>query len=109
MVGVIGPPGVGKSTILNEIYGSDSSSPGMMSPFVVESEETRAMARHCTVGIEPRISSERIILLDTQPVFSPSVLAEMIRPDGSSTLSVISGESLSAELAHEVMSIQELL
>lgn len=109
MVGVIGPPGVGKSTILNEIYGSDSSSPGMMSPFGVESEETRAMARHCTVGIEPRISSERIILLDTQPVFSPSVLAEMIRPDGSSTLSVISGESLSAELAHEVMSIQELL
>lgn len=38
----------------------------MMSPFGVESEETRAMARHCTVGIEPRISSERIILLDTQ-------------------------------------------
>lgn len=29
VVGVIGPPGVGKSTILNEIYGSDSSSPGM--------------------------------------------------------------------------------
>lgn len=41
-----------------------------------------------------------------QPVFSPSVLAEMIRPDGSSTVSVISGESLSAELAHELMSIQ---
>lgn len=106
VVGVLGPPGVGKSTILNEICGSDSSSPGMMSPFGVESEETRAMARHCTVGIELRISSERIILLDTQPVFSPSVLAEMIRPDGSSTLSVIIGESLSAQLAHEVMSIQ---
>lgn len=41
-----------------------------------------------------------------QPVFSPSVLAEMIRPDGSSTISVISGESLSAELAHEMMSVQ---
>ncbi|KAL3837967.1 hypothetical protein ACJIZ3_022558 [Penstemon smallii] len=106
VVGVIGPPGVGKSTILNEIYGFDSSSPGMLPPFGVESEETRAMARHFTVGIEPRISSERIILLDTQPVFSPSVLAEMIRPDGSSTVSVISGESLSAELAHEMMSIQ---
>ncbi|KAH6766632.1 hypothetical protein C2S52_017615 [Perilla frutescens var. hirtella] len=106
VVGVIGPPGVGKSTILNEIYGFDSSSPGMLPPFGVESEETRAMARHSTVGIEPRVSSERIILLDTQPVFSPSVLAEMIRPDGSSTISVISGESLSAELAHEMMSIQ---
>lgn len=41
-----------------------------------------------------------------QPVFSPSVLAEMIRPDGLSTVSVLSGESLSADLAHEVMSIQ---
>ncbi|KAL2518489.1 Uncharacterized protein Adt_14736 [Abeliophyllum distichum] len=106
VVGVIGPPGVGKSTILNEIYGFDPSSPGMLPPVGVESEETRATARHCTVGIEPRISSERIILLDTQPVFSPSVLAEMVRPDGSSTVSVISGESLSAELAHELMSIQ---
>ncbi|KAL1547376.1 nonsense-mediated mRNA decay factor SMG9-like isoform X2 [Salvia divinorum] len=106
VVGVIGPPGVGKSTILNEIYGFDSSSPGMLPPFGVESEETRMMARHSTVGIEPRVSSERIILLDTQPVFSPSVLAEMIRPDGSSTISVISGQSLSAELAHEMMSIQ---
>ncbi|XP_057800662.1 uncharacterized protein LOC131016098 [Salvia miltiorrhiza] len=106
VVGVIGPPGVGKSTILNEIYGFNSWSPGMLPPFGVVSEETRATARHSTVGIEPRVSAERIILLDTQPVFSPSVLAEMIRPDGSSTMSVISGESLSAELAHEMMSIQ---
>ncbi|KAF7148573.1 hypothetical protein RHSIM_Rhsim03G0221300 [Rhododendron simsii] len=106
VVGVIGPPGVGKSTILNELYGFDGTSPGMLPPFAIQSEETRAMAKHCTVGIEPRISAERIILLDTQPVFSPSVLAEIIRPDGTSTISVLSGDSLSAELAHELMSIQ---
>lgn len=106
VVGVIGPPGVGKSTIMNEIYGFDSSSPGMLPPFGVGTEETRATARHCTVGIEPRISSERIILLDTQPVFSTSVLAEMVRPDGSSTISLVNGESLPAELAHEMMGIQ---
>lgn len=41
-----------------------------------------------------------------QPVFSPSVLAEMMRPDGSSTISVLGGESLSSELAHELMGIQ---
>ena len=46
------------------------------------------------------------LLYNVQPVFSPSVLAEMIRPDGSSTISVLSGESLSAELAHELMGIQ---
>ena len=45
-------------------------------------------------------------IFGVQPVFSPSVLAEMMRPDGSSTIPVLSGESLSAELAHEIMSIQ---
>lgn len=28
VVGVIGPPGVGKSTIMNELYGFDATSPG---------------------------------------------------------------------------------
>jgi len=30
----------------------------------------------------------------------------MTRPDGSSTISLLNGESLSAELAHELMGIQ---
>lgn len=30
VVGVIGPPGVGKSTIMNELYGFDGSSPGLI-------------------------------------------------------------------------------
>lgn len=91
---------------MNELYGFDGSSPGMLPPFTTQSEETRAMARHCTTGIELRISTERLILLDTQPIFSPSVLAEMMRPDGSSSISVLNGENLSADLAHELMGIQ---
>ncbi|XP_042480149.1 protein SMG9-like isoform X1 [Macadamia integrifolia] len=77
VIGVIGPPGAGKSTILNELYGFDASSPGMLPPFATQTEETRAMARHCTVGMELRVSAERLILLDTQvfylylPVCSP--------------------------------------
>lgn len=106
MVGVIGPPGVGKSTIMNELYGFDATSPGMLPPYTVQSEEVRAMARHCSMGIEPRVSAERLILLDTQPVLSPSILVEMMRPDGSSIIPVLAGESLSAELAHEILSIQ---
>ncbi|XP_074311495.1 uncharacterized protein LOC141647275 [Silene latifolia] len=106
VVGVIGPPGVGKSTILNLIYGFDPTSPGMLPPFGIQSEETRANARHCTTGMEPRISSERFILLDTQPLFSPSVLAEMTRPDGSSTVPILTGETVSSELAHEILGIQ---
>jgi len=38
-------------------------------------------------------------------VFSASVLEEMMRPAGSSSISILSGESLSAELAHELMGI----
>ncbi|KAK0596377.1 hypothetical protein LWI29_015086 [Acer saccharum] len=106
VVAVIGPPGVGKSTIMNQLYGFDGSSPGMLPPFAILSEETRAMSRHSTCGIEPRISAERLILLDTQPVFSSSILSELMRPDGSSTISVLTGESLSAELAHHLMGIQ---
>lgn len=47
---------------------------GMLPPFAVESAETKALARHCTTGIEPRVSSERIILLDTQVVCSVAAL-----------------------------------
>ncbi|KAL6008236.1 hypothetical protein ACLOJK_033742 [Asimina triloba] len=79
---------------------------GMLPPFATQTEETRALARHCTAGIELRISTERLILLDTQPLFSPSILAEMIRPDGSSSVSVLNGEFLSADLAYELMGIQ---
>ncbi|PIA58800.1 hypothetical protein AQUCO_00500618v1 [Aquilegia coerulea] len=107
VIGVIGTPGCGKSTIMNELYGYfDATSSGMLPPFAIQSEETKAMGKHCTSGIEPRISTERLILLDTQPLFSPSVLAEMMRPDGSSTIPLLNGEPLSADLAHELIGIQ---
>ncbi|KAK8970347.1 hypothetical protein KSP40_PGU008922 [Platanthera guangdongensis] len=106
VIGIIGPPGVGKSTIMNELYGFDGSSPGMLPPFATQSDEIRAMAKHCTTGVELRISTERFILLDVQPLFSPSVLVDMMRPDGTSAISVLNGESLSADLAHELMGIQ---
>lgn len=47
---------------------------GMLPPFATQSEENRAMARHCSTGIEPRISAERIILLDTQVLLLDSYL-----------------------------------
>jgi protein SMG9 len=41
-----------------------------------------------------------------QPVFSPSVLSDIMRPDGSSSISVVGGDLMSAELAHELMGLQ---
>ncbi|KAK2365263.1 protein SMG9 [Trifolium repens] len=65
------------------------------------------MAKDCSIGIEPRISAERFILLDTQPVFSDSALVEMMmKLDGSSTIPVMTEESLPAELTQELMDIQ---
>lgn len=106
MVGVLGPPGAGKSTILNELYGFESSSQGILPPFNTQTEDIRAMARHCSVGIELRMAAERIILVDTQPLFSASVLVDLMRPDGTSNISVMGGEVMSAELAHEIMGLQ---
>ncbi|KAI4363616.1 hypothetical protein MLD38_019810 [Melastoma candidum] len=41
-------------------------------------EDSRSTAKHCSNSLEPRVSSERLVLLDSQPVFGPSVLAEMV-------------------------------
>ncbi|KAL3695970.1 hypothetical protein R1sor_010046 [Riccia sorocarpa] len=106
VVGVLGPPGVGKSTILNELYGFDGTTTGVLPPFPVQTEEIKAAAKHCTGGIELRVAAERIVLLDCQPVFSASVLMDLMRSDGYSNISVLSGDALSAELAHELMGLQ---
>ncbi|CAM6094464.1 unnamed protein product [Calypogeia fissa] len=106
VIGVLGPPGVGKSTIMNELYGSTGSSPGVLPPFPVQSEDMKAGARHCSVGIELRISAERLILLDCQPVFSASVLMDLMRSDGFSNISEHNGDTLPAELAHELIGLQ---
>lgn len=43
-----------------------------------------------------------------QPLFSSSVLVDLMRPDGSA-ISVMGGETMTAELAHEIMGLQVYL
>ena len=39
---------------------------GMHPPFATQTQEIKAMAKHCTAGVDFRISHERFILLHTQ-------------------------------------------
>eukprot|EP00850_Spirogloea_muscicola_P009138 SM000050S17063 [mRNA] locus=s50:688998:690716:- [translate_table: standard] len=50
-----------------------------------------------------QVSPERLILLDTQPVYSASLMSEAVRPDGTAAAV---GEPFSAEVAQELLSLQ---
>jgi len=48
-------------------------------PFPPQTVEVLLGAAHQTSGVDLMVTSERLLLLDTQPVWSPSVLLEMQR------------------------------
>ena len=60
--------------------------PGTESAVVAESQpeapRTISLCRHETVGIDMAVTSDHIIVLDCQPVLSPSVILHMIQADG---------------------------
>ncbi|KAI8809205.1 hypothetical protein BJ742DRAFT_241003 [Cladochytrium replicatum] len=64
IVGVIGRRGAGKSTILSALA---------KTPQIFAKESTEHQSTHETTGIDLHITPERIVLLDTQPIFSRSV------------------------------------
>jgi hypothetical protein len=61
VVGVVGRVGVGKSTLASLLLGNDTV-------FPVRSMHDQLAARHCTVGVDVAVSSDRVILLDMQPI-----------------------------------------
>jgi ribosome biogenesis GTPase A len=93
VVGVVGPQGVGKSTLMNalangliepkpakdEISRSNGSS-SISNFFRVQSFEKQMTGEHCTNGASAWISPKhRIILIDSQAANSPSVLDRTIQ------------------------------
>ena len=84
VIGVLGMQGVGKSTLMSLLGGAGwAESPSPRShelhepPFAIASVEQVLTAAHATAGIDLHVTPERLILLDVQPVLSPSVLLEM--------------------------------
>ncbi|XP_076466957.1 nonsense-mediated mRNA decay factor SMG9-like [Babylonia areolata] len=101
VVGAIGLQGAGKSTILSLLAGNTAQDPYRSYIFHPQVKETREDAFHQSVGVEMFASPERIILLDTQPVFSASVMDVLIRQEKK-----YSQEYSSTETCVEVQSLQ---
>lgn len=101
VIGVIGSEGSGKSTLLSAFAAASAlSSAGSGSPgataatdiFPAQSIETMLQCRHQTDGVDAWVTSERVILLDTPPVCSTSVLADTIaRATASSSAAAAAG------------------
>ncbi|KAK9701057.1 hypothetical protein K7432_011914 [Basidiobolus ranarum] len=92
VVGVIGPEGVGKSTILNGFLPCNEV-------FAMQTLDTQMKLGHETHGIDMYITPERIVLLDVQPFFSMSILESSIRDNSIP-------ESVSPEVWLEMQDVQ---
>lgn len=79
VVGVIGQQGVGKSSLMSLLGGSTWRDKRFH--FRPQGFEAKERGCHMTSGVEMFITSERLILLDTQPVMSLSVLDELVQND----------------------------
>eukprot|EP00048_Salpingoeca_helianthica_P012157 m.175871 g.175871 ORF g.175871 m.175871 type:complete len:424 (+) comp15336_c0_seq6:86-1357(+) len=95
VVGVLGCQGVGKSRVLAALH---SSHPHI---FAQQGRDTIATAAHQTSGIDLTVSPERVILLDSQPLLSISVLDWRIRTDAP-----LPASTPTHEAAAEIQSIQ---
>ena len=106
VIGVLGCQGVGKSTVMSLLAGagwrSDEREPGRLRdpPFAPQTLETLLQGSHQTVGVDVTVTQERLILLDTQPLLSPSVLVELLRKES------LPQEAQSAENLAELHSLR---
>ena len=75
VIGIIGCQSVGKSLILNALINSQKPKNEEKSRmFRVQTFEKQMLSEHCTNGVNAWVSDKRIIYLDSQPLFSNSVL-----------------------------------
>eukprot|EP01083_Nonionella_stella_P052806 139969_1 len=77
VVGVIGAQGAGKSTVLSRFATSETKHSRRC--FSIQNASIISNCSHMTSGVDMYATQQRVILLDTQPVMSPSILAGMIQ------------------------------
>ncbi|XP_078378870.1 nonsense-mediated mRNA decay factor SMG9-like isoform X2 [Oculina patagonica] len=101
VVGVIGPQGVGKSTVLSVLGGAGPFSDSRTPLFPVQSRQVQEDGINQTSGIDMTVTQERVILLDTQPLLSAALLDRLIHHDRN-----IPPEYTSPENYNEIQSLQ---
>ncbi|XP_075233971.1 nonsense-mediated mRNA decay factor SMG9 isoform X2 [Lycorma delicatula] len=79
VVGVIGLQGVGKSTLMSHLAGNSVTQKKLV--FKAQSIEQQEIGIHCTTGIDLLVTQNRLILLDSQPVLSASVMDRLVQQD----------------------------
>ncbi|XP_054719681.1 nonsense-mediated mRNA decay factor SMG9-like isoform X2 [Uloborus diversus] len=118
VIGVLGLQGVGKSTILSLIKGNNPDSSRLL--FKPQTNDLKEIGEHCTTGIDMYVTNQRLILLDTQPVMSSSVMDHMIQyekkppggPDYHSVENALLMQSLQQAaflmaVCHTIISVQD--
>eukprot|EP00026_Physarum_polycephalum_P009797 Phypoly_transcript_09933.p1 GENE.Phypoly_transcript_09933~~Phypoly_transcript_09933.p1 ORF type:complete len:381 (-),score=70.42 Phypoly_transcript_09933:214-1272(-) len=92
VVGVVGSQGVGKSSILNQLAGLNQEGVPIFAPQTLENQYS---SEHQTSGVDICVlPAERLILLDSQPVMSPSILANAAKLTELPAADVTSHENL---------------
>ncbi|XP_003386367.1 PREDICTED: protein SMG9-like [Amphimedon queenslandica] len=75
VVGSLGRQGVGKSTIMSMLAGTRTGS-GRPYLFKTQPKDVQESGGYTTAGIDMAVTSERILLLDTQPILSNALLED---------------------------------
>ncbi|EDO46042.1 predicted protein [Nematostella vectensis] len=101
VVGAIGLQGTGKSTILSMLAGATPTTEPRSYLFYPQTRQAQENGSNQTVGVNLGITTERIILLDTQALLSPAILDHVIHHDRS-----IPAEFSSPENFIEMQSLQ---
>ncbi|XP_072049164.1 nonsense-mediated mRNA decay factor SMG9-like [Amphiura filiformis] len=101
VIGVLGLQGSGKSTVMSLLTGTQANQPHSSYIFKPQNADIQEQAGHQTRGIDFFVTPERIILLDTQPVLSASMLDYLMGHEKT-----LPPEMTSAENYAEIQSLQ---
>ncbi|KAK7862452.1 hypothetical protein R5R35_001354 [Gryllus longicercus] len=83
VVGLLGAQGVGKSTVASLLASGGDPTASLRKPlFRVHGQEQFEYGTHCTNGIDMLVTSGRMIILDSQPLLSASIMDKLILQEG---------------------------